>query len=139
MVKHPIIRIPDPIVMSEEGLQSLLNEIKSIETGKIGGIPYHLYETHGKDSLGRGVEIAPIAQYPGSTSSGPIVDFTKIKNNYVLTWVYRMKEDENLIRSRYEPGDCEKIKEELGQKIHSMAQKYGPRLDKQWTLEYKLQ
>jgi hypothetical protein len=139
--KHPIIKISNPIVMSEEGLQALLNEIKTIETGEIGGIRYHLYETGGKDWLGRGVMIGESSnpRDPVGKSNASLVNFAKIKTNYVLTWIYRLEEDEDLRTSRYGPSDFAKIRDELGKKIHSMAQKYGPRLDKQWTLEYKLQ
>jgi hypothetical protein len=133
--KRPIIKISNPIVMSEEGLQALLNEIKTIEIGEIDGIPYELYETGGKDWLGRGVTLVQSTREFSRESSYPIVDFTKIKSNYVLSWVYRTKENE----APKDSSDFEKIRDELGQKIYSMAQKYGPRLDKQWTLEYKLQ
>lgn len=124
-IKHPDIRISDPIIMGEEGLKALLEEIKTIEKGRIDEIEYNLYET----TMGRGVRVGG--------SSGPLVSFVQIGENHILGWVYRMNADEASRISLYGPTKFDKVCDELGKRVYSMAKKYGPKLTKQWVLEPK--
>jgi len=129
-IKHPGIRISDPIIIGKEGLKALLEEIKTIEGGKISGIEYRIYETKfGHGDIGRGVSIR--------RASGPFIDFIRVRENYILNWVYRINEDIDIKRSGFRPTELDKIRDELGKRVYSMARKYGPKLTKQWVLEPK--